>query len=193
MAYAVLTEIPWFNYEVDVELPVVNLQDDGPFDEYRVALAPIARRRYTWKMERHLSERLVVDAFFEKARKLSYSPFLLSDPKDYERTAVAIGVSTGGTVYSLPATGEEYRDYPVSGATFLVYDNGVLYAAGTVTVNTDARTFTLSVAIAAGHTVTASYQYYRLCRLDRAPSWSGADTDWFTAQPTIVEILRDRT
>ena len=192
MATAVFDEIPWANYSYSDVLPVAVLRDGGPFDEARVKLASISRRKYTWNLLRSETcsgyRRIDVDDFLVRARDLMYESFYVKDPRDFARTGVTL-TQVSGLVYTLPTsiTSENYRDYPIDDGNVQVYDGGS--PANHASVDTDGRTITLSGA--PGGAVTGDYHYYRLCRLDGEFTWTTTSNVWAETAPVIVEIVRD--
>lgn len=186
---AIWTETPEIDgYSYRDILPVTVFAFAGGGTEQRAALLARARREYTWPMRRTKAEALVVDEFF-RLRNFQIESFLLKDPDQYARTGVALGTSTAGqTVFTIPTTTENARDYPVNDAHVVVYDDGTPTGA-TVTVGVDARTFTLSVAPTAGSVMTADYWTYRRVRLVEGPTWQKLAPDWLEGVVMLKEVV----
>ncbi|MCA9640786.1 MAG: hypothetical protein KC492_08815, partial [Myxococcales bacterium] len=113
----VFDELPVVGYSYTDELPASIRRDGGPFEESRTKLAAIARRKYAWKLRRDDCigwERTEVDDFLVRLRSLLLEAIYVKDPRDYYRTGVSLGSGTGSlSVFPLPATGTESRDYPI--------------------------------------------------------------------------------
>lgn len=103
--------------------------------------------------------RQALDAFFV-ARNYEEESFLFVDPHDYIRTGAALTPASDGaqTVFTVLSTGVQGGDYPKGNAR--LYRAGVL-DTGTLTVQTEARTLTTSVAPLTGAAMTADYEFYR--------------------------------
>jgi len=167
---SVFTWGPVLEYGDDDELPVIVLKYAGRGTEQRAKLHAIERRVFDWSVRATDSEKTAIKTFLRTANQMVTS-FYVRDPKDNTRTGVSLGTSVSGqTSFPLPSSGENFRDYPISTATFTIYDDGG--ATGTtVTVRTDARVVSLSTAPTSGSVMTADYHYYRLVRLDRPQRW----------------------
>lgn len=186
---AIWTETPEIDgYSVVARQPVTVFSYAGAGTEQRAALLARPRREYTWPMRRTKSEAATVDAFF-LARNYQVESFLLRDPDQYTRTGVSLGTSVSGQkVFTIPSTGQHAGDYPVNDAHAVVYDDGVATGA-TVTVDTDARTFTLSTAPTSGSVITVDYWYYRRVRLVEGPAWAKLAPDWLEGSVTLLEVV----
>lgn len=160
----------------------------GARKEQRAALATIAMRRYTWPLRRTKSEAATIDAFF-LARSWGVESFLVTDPDQYARTNVALGTAAAAQVaFPIPSTGENLRDYPIDDAHVVIYEDGSPTAA-TVTVDTDGRTFTLSVAPGAGVVMTADYWYSRRVKLVERFEWTKLAPDFLAATLALQEVI----
>ena len=187
MATTVFTGPPNVDYEAWDILPVAIIQYAGDGAQQRASQQAIERRYYSWHMTRTGAERRVIDAFF-RVVNWSVTSFYIQDPDDQLRSGVTLGTSINGqTVFTLPTTGHESRFYPKDDASVVVKDDGST-AAGTVTVSTDNRTFTLSVAPTTGSVMTVDFYGYRLVRLDSRFKWRGLGPDWFECTPQFNEV-----
>ena len=184
----VLSATPFPPYSYRDEQPCAVLRDGGPYEEVRVPLADISRRRYMFDLGRRNADRQTMDAFLVRARQLQYQSFYFPDPRDDALDGVSIGTGNGvAQTFYLPTTGENRRFYPADDDSASITVNGSPYV-GEVTVSTDGRSVTLASAPANGHAVLFSGNVYRLCRLDDL-SWSVDYVDWATASISIVEVI----
>lgn len=185
----VFDEVPEVGYSYTDELPVSIRRDGGPFEESRTKLAPVARRRYSWKLRRDDCPgflRTDVDNFLVQLRSLQFESFYLKDPRDALRSGVSLGVGDGATqTFSLPSEGTESRDYPIDNAALVVYVSGSPVAVSSV--DTDARTITLAAAPGLGLAITADYEHYKLCRADGEFTWTSASSTSFETTVAVVE------
>ena len=187
VAFTVTNSSPWVDYEHVDELDVAIIRYAGTATEQRAKTQDIARRRYTWHMRATSSERQNINEFFRQ-RSYSVQAFYVRDPKDSSRTGVDLDTSVSGqTSFTLPVAGENKRDYPISGATATVYDDGSPTAAS-VTIDTDNRKFILSAAPTTGSVMTVDFKAYRLVRLDEPLNWTGLAPDWYECSPVFVEV-----
>jgi hypothetical protein len=189
MPVSVFSELPEIDgYEAQDELPVVVFRYAGRGVEQRAALQALARRRYSWPLRRTKTERATVDEFL-RLRNYSVEAFYVEDPHQYARTGVSLGTSvTSQTVFPLPTTGENSRDYAANDSHVVVYDDGTPVTVSAV--GTDARTFTLASAPAAGSVMTCDYWAYRLVRLLEPPSWAALGPDWLEAVLRLQEVAQ---
>ncbi len=186
MAVEIFTEIPELTYNSGDVLPVEVLTFAGSGREQRAALESKARRRYVWLMRRTKAERLVIDEFFRTAN-FEVTAFYVKDPDYFARTSVSLGTSIlAQTVFDLPATGENSRDYPVDDANFIVYDDGSPVAVASI--QTDARTVTTSASPTAGSVMTGDYHAYRLVKLAAPFRWNKLAPDWYECSPELMEV-----
>jgi hypothetical protein len=190
MPTQVFTESPFPNYSYADELPVSVRRAGAPWAERRTKLADISRRRYSFPLSRPNDERQDVDDFLTRARGLQFEAFYVADPRDDARSAVALGTGNGSaTTFALPTAlaNEERRFYPKSSG-LVAKVNGT--PVSVASVDTDARTITLSAAPANGAAVTADFVGYRLCRVENL-SWQGETNTWFHASVELVEIIAE--
>lgn len=187
MATTNFTACPDVDYKYVDELGVTILRYGGQAKEQRIKNQDIQRRRYSWPMSKINTEREAIDEFF-RLRNQTVEAFYIRDPKDNARTGVSLGTAVSGqTGFTLPTTGENSRDYAISGATFTVYLNGSPTGI-TVTIDTDDRTFTFASAAASGDVVTADYHYYRLVRLSEPFEWTALAPNYFFTEPDFIEV-----
>lgn len=187
MSTATFTYTPLISYEDYDDAGRIIFRYAGTGTEQRAKTQAIAYRRYTWPIRVSTSDKLAVNEFV-RLRNDGTEAFYIRDPKDNARTGVSLGTSVSGqTGFTLPTTGDNQRDYPISSATVTVYDDGV-EASGTVTIDQDARRFTLSVAPTSGSVMTADYHYYRLVRLEGVVKWAGLAPDWHEGSLSLWEV-----
>lgn len=151
-----------------VDRPVVVAAFAGGGAEQRSALLSRSLRRYAPSWRRTSATYTYIRDFLE-ARGYSLESFLWRDLRCYERTGVALGTAVTSQVeFEIPTAGQYGGDYPIDDAHVVVYEDGTETLA-TVTVDVDARTFTLDTAPGAGVVMTADYHYRRRVRLDSLP------------------------
>ncbi len=188
---SVFDEVPEVGYSYTDELPVSIRRDGGPYEESRTKLAPIARRRYSWKLRRDDCVgflRTDVDDFLAQLRSLQFESFYLKDPRDALRSGVSLGVGDGATqTFSWPSVGTESRDYPIDSAAMVVYVSGSPVTVSSV--DTDARTVTLAAPPGLGLAVTTDYEHYKLCRVDGEFTWTGQSSTSYETAVGVVEVL----
>src|SRR5688572_16334327 len=176
---ATLHELAWLDLRYRDMLPVHALGRGGVGRSVRVACADISLRRYTWPSKLTRAERLALLNFL-RARGWTRDAFLLQDPLDADRTAVALegAVNGSNTVFSLPTveTHEDFRHYPKQGSVIGKVNGTPVSIAS---VDTDGRTITFSAAPAGGTTVTADFTGLRLVRLAQEPEVGGETVDRF--------------
>ena len=185
----VLTLTPLVGYTDAVESPCVVRMEGDHGEALRVQVGPVLHR-FNVSVALKNSERATLDAFLA-ARTYEKTAFYWKPPATYTRTAVALGTGDGvATVFTIPTTGVEVRDYPINDATAVLKVNGV---AVTATVSTSGRTFTATSPPALGTAVTADYTFMRLVRLEGGIEWTveNAAYDWNTASITLVEVVGD--
>ena len=179
--------LPEIGYSYEQDFPVVVLRYAGTGTEQRATRQAIGYRRYVWPMRKTASERALVDTFF-RLENYQVNAFYVRDPRDHARTGVSLGTSVSGqTAFSLPSSGENLRDYPISTATATVYDDGSPTAT-TVTWDTDRRVAVLSTSPTSGSVMTADYHFYRLVRLNGTVSWKALAPDFYEAAPEFWEV-----
>lgn len=190
MAYAVWPGLPWVAYRYHDQRLVELVRNDGPGAVRPIAMEALARRRYSLPEELSDTDRKTIHAFL-LARGWTESPFLFEDPKDAERTGVALegAVNGSNTVFSLPTsdTDEDYRHFPKQGSVVLKVAGSPVSVAS---VSTDGRTVTASAAPVSG-AVTADFTGLRLVRLVDAPEVAGIQTSWFGYEAEFDEIIRE--
>jgi len=189
MATEIFDYCPELDYSfVDVQ-PAVLFEYAGNGSQQRATLQPIARRTYTWPLRRQDVDRAAITEFFRVASQ-TVTAFYIKDPKESEHARTGVSLGTAGvaqTVFDLPATGENQRDYIVDDANVIVYDDGNPVTVASVDI--DARTITLSAAPANLSVMTADYHAYRLVHLVSEPSWSGLGPDYFSATAEFQEVV----
>jgi len=179
--------IPEIGYSYDQDFPVAIIRYAGVGTEQRATRQTIHYRRYAWPMRKTAAERALVDTFF-RIENYQVNAFYLRDPRDNARTGVSLGTSVSGqTAFSLPSSGENLRDYPISTATATVYDDGVA-TTSTVTWSEDRRVAVLSTSPTSGSVMTADYHYYRKVRLQGTLSWKALAPDFYEASPEFWEV-----
>ena len=146
----------------------------------------ISRREFVLPLRSRRSEALAVDEFW-RTNSYGAKAVLVRDPRLGTRTGVSLGTATSNqTVFSLPSTGENSRDYPIGGlSSTTIYDDAV--GATISTINTQSRTVTLTVAPASDSVMTADYRFYRKVRLVAEYRWKSLGVDWLTTQMNLVE------
>ena len=186
MATAIWTELPEMTYGAEDKLPVLINRYAGAGREQRAALESIGRRRYVVGLRRDEAERATVDEFF-RLRNYEVTAFYFKDPDYSARTGVSLGTSTAAqTVFDLPSTGENSRDYPVDDANFIVYDDGS--PATVAAIDSDARQVTRSSSPTAGSVMTADYHAYRLVRLVGTFQWRKLAPDFYETALDLMEV-----
>jgi hypothetical protein len=155
---------PRVDFGVTPDRPTIIFRYAGTATEQRATLTDVEREIYRWGLEEEDATMRTIRDFFQ-ARGQAKEAFYIRDPDWAAQTGVPLGTATSGqTVFTLPTTGTYSRDYPIGAATFTVKDDGV--ATGTtVTVDDDARTFTLDTAPASNSVMTADYITWRKVRL----------------------------
>ena len=146
----------------------------------------LARRGFVLPLRSTRDEANDVDTFW-RTNGYGAAAVLVRDPRLGTRTGTSLGTATSNqTVFSLPVTGENSRDYPIGGlASTTVYDDG-----GSVTVSTidtQGRTMTVSSAPDSGSVMTADYRFYRKVRLVGTYRWRSAGVDWLGTQIVFQE------
>ena len=185
-----------FTYEPEIdgltardELPVAVLSYAGTGVEQRATLQDLDKRRYTWPLRRQSTDKTAIKEFF-RLRSQTVEAFYVKDPEadEHERTGVSLGTSSALQIsFNLPSSGEYSRDYMADDANMIVYDDGV--SVEVASVQTDARTITLSVAPTAGSVMTCDYHAYRLVRLESEPQWVRLGPDFFECVPEFIEVV----
>lgn len=175
------------NYRTEDDLPTVTQRAAGDGSEIRAALQTLARRSFTVTLRSTKAERQLVDEFW-RLKNYQVTAVLFADPSLSTRTGVAFGAaSSNQTVFVLPTSGENSRDYPQSGiSTATVYDDGG--GMTTDTIHVDNRTITTTVAPASDSTMTADYEFYRLVRLDGTYEWSALAPNFFETTIELLEV-----
>ena len=190
MSLHVFDQLPMVPYGYRDELPYMLLRDGGPTELVRVPLHDIGWRVYTLPYASLNDERQDIDDFF-RDRAYQGDGFLIKDPRDDSPT-VPIGTGNGSNlVFSWPTTGELRRFYPANDSSAVVKLDGTPWTH-TVSVNTDARTITLSGGSAPGMgvAVTVSVNVYRYVVLDTGGlDWKQVFTDYWNTEITLREIL----
>lgn len=186
MATTVLTETPDIAFtSIDARATSV-LKYAGRGREQRATLEPIGRRRYGLPFKRTASEMATFNAFF-LARGGIVEPFYFQDPKDSFQTAIDLGTSIASqTEFFLPTTGEDQRWYPIDNASLVVKDDGV--PVSVASVDTDARSVTLSAVPTVGSVMTLDCNAYRLVRLVAPFEWRGLAPDFFATELELIEV-----
>lgn len=183
---------PSFTYICEVEyretarLPVAEFEYTGTATRQTAKLQDVERSVWSWPMRKTASEMATIKAFFE-ARQQTVQAFYIRPPKGADRSSISLGTATSAqTVFTLPTTGTYSRDYPISGATYTVYDDGTPVSVSSV--SDDNRTFTLAVAPASNSVMTADYITWRLVKLSTPIQWSGLAPDFFQATAVFEEV-----
>ena len=188
MSLAVFSEIPLLGHDYGDDQKVAVLAYAGAAEQ-RAQTQDRGLRVLTLPYKRNTSGRATIDAFF-LARGYEKTSFLAKDLNDYARTGISLGTSVASqTVFALPASGPYAGDYPISDANAIVYDDGTPVAIASV--NTDARTFTLSSSPTAGSVMTCDYWRYGRYRLDRPYRWRSvaAGVGWYVTEIALREVL----
>jgi len=185
-----------FAYEPEIDgltaadvMPETTIAYAGTGTQQRATLQDIDRRRYTWPLRRQSTDKTAIKEFF-RLRSQTVEAFYIQDSESDEcaRTGVSLGTSIlAQTVFTLPTSGENSRDYAADDANVVVYDDGSPVAVASM--DTDARTFTLSASPTAGSIMTCDYHAYRLVHLVAPFSWKRLAPDFFSAAPEFEEVV----
>jgi hypothetical protein len=174
------------NHETSDVLGVVIQKFAGSFKTVAQQTQDLARRSFNVPFRSRRSEANAIDEFW-RLNNYGAEPVFFRDPRLGTRTGVSLGTATSNqTVFSLPSTGENSRDYPIGGlSSTTVYDDGGSVTVSTI--NTDNRTFTLASAPASDSVMTSDYRFYRKVRMVGEYRWRSLGVDWLTTQIPLQE------
>jgi len=182
----IFDEAPEFGWDREPALPVTEFRFAGAGSRQTVAHQAVARDRIRWPMKRSKADATTIDEFFV-ARSQVVTSFFVKLPWPFSRTGVSLGTSIAAqTVFDLPSSGDEFRDYPIDDANLVVYDDGTPVTVSSV--DTDARQVTLSAVPTVGSVMTADYHYYRRVKLAAPFAWTHIGPDWLEAEPEFEEV-----
>lgn len=184
----ILSDIPETGYTYRDELPVSVRKSGDRFEEARTALADISRRIYTCTWTATNAERQTLDDFLRSVN-FGQDAFYFLDPRDDALADVSIGTGDNSEVtFSLPASGENRRWYPVDDT-----DEVVVKVSGSpvtiASIDSDARTVTLDTPPAMSAPVTYSGPVYRLVRLEGEAQWQQLFSNFFRLSMTLMEVV----
>lgn len=172
---------------------VLEAQHDRPGRGARLELFPQAPFRWSWPAMLYGAQLELWRAFLA-ALGTTRDAFLLKDYVDPERVGIVVEPAVGDgarVTFSLPTTSSstDWPLYPLASSVLVKVGAGA-YAAP-LSVDQDARTFTLAAAPGVGVAVLVRYQPLRLVRLENPPEEARLLPSFAHVGLQLVELFRD--